>query len=164
MRAPSAGRRIQAAAAVAVAALAGCLNAPVAYPDRSGPWPGSHKQAVKAAEEALREAMQGMKLVPAPGNDQPVSVAETEGAPTCVNSASFTVPGKREDMAGEAFQYAWHVCLNDDQTYQLQIACLQVKRGVGSTDLIECGGGKVALAVARRSDGVVARMRAPTTK
>jgi hypothetical protein len=146
---------------LALSAFAGCLTAPVAYPDRSGPWPGNHKQTVKAAEAAVRDAMRGAKLVPAPGNDQAVTVAEGEGeaAQTCINSASFTVAGKQEDMAGDYFQYAWHVCLNDDQTYQLQIACLRVQRNATSTDLVECGGGKVAGAVARRSDEIVDKLR-----
>jgi hypothetical protein len=141
------------------AALAGCLP-PVAYPERSGPWPGTRKQTIKVAQEALKEAMAGVKLVPAPGNDAPVSVAEaSEGSEACVNTASFTLPGKREDMLGDAFQYAWHLCLNDDQTYALQIACLQVKRSETSTDLVECKSGKIAGLVARRSDDVIGRLR-----
>src|SRR5947207_14093955 len=92
----------------AALAFAACGPGLVQYPERSETWLGSRKRTLKAAEDALRAAMAvpGVKLVPSPGNDEPVMIT-----PTCVNGAWFTLDGKPSDWLGDGYQYAWHLCV-----------------------------------------------------
>jgi len=148
--------------ALVAVALVGCGPAIVAYPERSGRWLGSRKRTLKAGEEAVRAAMAqpGIKLVPSPGNDEPVMIEQgNQGAPTCVNGAWFTVDGKREDQLGDGFQYSWHLCVGDDEKYQLQVSCLEIKKTEQSTDSHECPSARIAKAIADRTDAIVDRLR-----
>ncbi len=139
--------------ALVLAAVA-CGPGLVQVPERSAPWLGSRKRTLKAAEDALRAAMTGMKLVPAPGNDEPVMVT-----PTCVNGAWFTLAGAPAERLGEGYQYAWHICVTDDEKYQLGVSCLEVKKTETSTDSHECPGGEIAGAIAKRTDEIAEKMK-----
>lgn len=142
--------------ATVVLALVACGPGLVQYPERSETWLGSRKRTLKAAEEALRAAMAapGLKLVPSPGNDEPVMIT-----PTCVNGGWFTLDGSAAQWLGEGYQYAWHVCVTDEGKYQLAVSCLEVKKTETSTDSHECPGGQVAGTIAKRTDDIAAQLK-----
>jgi hypothetical protein len=148
---------LRSGVALALLTVGGCLSSPVAWPDHTAPVVGSRKKTLKLGEQAIRRAMGDarVKLVDAPGNDVPVLVQDP-----CLTSGWFQLDGKPKDLLGPNYHYSWHLCVaEDDQSWTLQVSCLEVRKTETSTDSHECGGSRVSGSVASLTDGILGELK-----